>query len=238
MNNKLYSILSIIVLLLGPGFFTPFSVKGEAADAYHAKVVTYYGYLSSVDTFDGTSPKAILISADTGERIELPVETQQQISALGDNDTQYETQYSIIVPTSILVSNLNEKNKWDSSYSVYGTLRQYWSERYSGSNRYVSVSKYEARWVLYDGSVRMSNSKMIAGCLGDFWDGGVCNNTQTYPIGAPTSGRWYTQTPSWAGRYVFVDECCFQAGNSEVTLKRGPTTTWYLYICVDEGSGC
>jgi len=238
MNRKLFTILTILVMLAGSGLFSPVSAQAEWTLERTVKVVDNSEYPASAHAPDEASPKAVLINADTGQRVDLPIETQQFVLAFGHLNTQYETRYNIVVPTSILVSNMNEKSKWDSTYSVYGTLRQYWSERFSGADRYVSVSKYEARWVLYDSSVRMSSAKMIAGCYGQFWDGGMCSSSQTYSIGTPTSGRWYTQTPSWAGRYVFVNECCFQAGNSEVTLKRGSTTTWKLNICVDEGSGC
>jgi len=238
MYKKIISILSILVVLTGSGLFSPVSAQAEASLEHCGKGIDSLECSSTASGPDLASPNAVLINADTGQRIELAIETQQHVVAIGQNNIQYETQYSILVPTSILVSNMNEKSKWDSTYSVYGTLRQYWSERFSGTDRYVSVSKYEARWVRYDSSVMMSSAKIIAGCYGEFWDGGMCSNSQTFSIGTPASGTWYTRTPSWAGRYVFVDDCCFQAGNSEVTLKRGPTTTWKLFICVDEGSGC
>jgi hypothetical protein len=238
MYKKLISILSILVVLTGSGLFFPVSAQAQASLEHCGIGIDSLECPSSTNGPDLVSPNAVLINVDTGQRIELIIEIQQHVVAIEKNNIQYETLYNILVPTSILVSNMNEKSKWDSTYSVYGTLRQYWSERFSGYQRYVSVSKYEARWIPYDYSVTMSNAKMTAGCFGEFFDGGMCADLQTKYIGTPSAGGWYTLTPSWAGRYVFVSEENYQAGNSEVTLKRGPSTTWKLEICVAEGGGC
>jgi len=114
---------------------------------------------------------------------------------------------------------------------VYGTLQQHYYEIWYDGLKWVKVTKYIAKWVLYDSSVSMKNAKINAGCLGDFFDGGVCSQWQTKSIGTPTSGNWYTLTPSWAGRYVSVGGGMFQEGNSIVTLQRG-SSTWTLQVNV------
>lgn len=234
MKAKLYLSLSLLCALFILTPWLPLQQSQDVLSRAFAAPLSSSERLSSTHAAEESSPKAVLVNLETGQRIELRVEIQQHIVALGHRKTEY----NVLVPTVILASNVNEKSKWDSSYSVYGTLRQYWSERFSGTNRYVAVSKYEARWVLYDYSVSMSNAKIAMYCFGEFWDGGMCNFGEVKGVGVPTSGVWYSRSPSWANRYVLVScSWCYQEGRSQVTLKRGGST-WKLEICVDEGYGC
>jgi hypothetical protein len=57
--------------------------------------------LHSASWSDFVSPNAVLINADIGQRIELAIEIQQHVVAVEQNNIQYETLYSILVPTSI-----------------------------------------------------------------------------------------------------------------------------------------
>lgn len=77
---------------------------------------------------------------------------------------------------------------------------------------------------------------MRAACLGEFVDGGFCNQSQDRSVGTPTSGQWYDQYPSWAGRYVITNESAYQAGRADITLSRGGST-WYLDVCISQGGG-
>lgn len=239
MKKNLHTIISIILVVTVGLFssFPAFAQEGVTSVSYQSPV-GISEYQSTTNSLSATTPKAFLVNSETGQSIELPIVVQQDIVAVELQETTYRNQYSILVPTSILESDMNERSKWDSSYSVYGTIRQYYSEKFYGSRRYVSVSKYQARWILYDSSVKMSSANMLLGCYGEFWDGGMCSKSITYSIGTPSSGIWYTKIPSWSGKYVEVScDVCFQAGTSIVTLKR-KTSTWKLKICVDEGNGC
>jgi len=73
---------------------------------------------------------------------------------------------------------------------------------------------------------------MNAGCLGEAWPGSkpcIPEKSQSRWIGVPTVGAKYSLTPSWAGNYIATGGMAgYQAGNSKVQLKRGPTTTWWL----------
>jgi len=213
MNKKVLHVLLSVLLVLS------FAASTAEAQSKAPPSVAY--------------PKLVIKNWETGQKIELPVEVKTSDYGSG----LYGIQYDMAIPASILAANVAQDAKWDSTYSVYGTLQQYYWEMNYGGVRWVKVDKYMVKWTRSDSTVSMSNANQKAGCFGDFYDGGVCSKSETKTIGTPTSGTWYTQVPSWASKYVSVGGIMFQAGNATVTLKRGGAT-WSLFLCVAQGGGC
>ena len=178
-------------------------------------------------------PTAVVWSPSTGKQAHIPIQQQHSVLQNGQHLAVYEAD----VPSAVLASLVDSKQKWDSSLSVKVTIWMYYDEFSYQNDTYVSISKYETKWQRYDSSVSMSNASMNAGCMGDSWDGPAeeClpENYANKSIGTPTSGTIYRLNPSWAGHYIYIG---YQAGNSRVQLKRGPTTTWWLEICIWKGS--
>ncbi len=178
------------------------------------------------------SPTALVWSPSTGRQAEVQVREQLLFVQDGQSLTVYEAE----IPSSLLASLVESRQAWDSTWAVKVTIWMYFNTFNYGGATWVSVSKYETRWDLYDISVAMRNASMNAGCMGDSWDGPPeeCE-PEAYAqrwIGNPTSGTVYRQTPPWAGHYIALG---YQAGNSKVQLRRG-TTAWWLEICIFKGS--
>lgn len=143
------------------------------------------------------------------------------------------------ITPALLSSLVKSDQAWDSSRAVLVTIWMYYNKFTSGGIPWVSVSRYATRWQLYDYSVSMRNARINAGCFGESWDAPpeecLPEQSQQRWIGAPTSGTTYSLSPSWAGHYISIVDVNYQAGSSTVQLKRG-TTTWWLSICIWEGS--
>ena len=175
-------------------------------------------------------------SPATGRQAHIPA--QQRLSTF--QDEQAVTIYDIEITPVILASLVDSSQKWDSSRAVKVTIWMYWNGFDSGGLTWVSIGKYTTMWQIYDSSVRMSNASMNVGCAGEAWPGSkpcIPPKSQSGWIGTPTPGTQYSVTPSWAGNYTATGGLLgYQAGNSRVQLKRGPTTTWWLEICIFKGS--
>ncbi len=182
------------------------------------------------------APAAVVWSPSTGRQALIPVREQFSALQAGGLMRVYEAE----VTPAILASVVDSRQKWDSSSAVLVTIWMYYNAFDYGGATWVSVSRYATRWQLYDSSISMRNARMNAGCLGDSWDGPPeeCEPpaSQQRSIGAPTSGTIYSLYPSWAGHYIEITpEGGYQAGSSTVQLKRG-TATWWLSICIYQGS--
>lgn len=180
-------------------------------------------------------PAVLVRSPSTGRQARLEARERQYLLFGGQALAVYEAD----IPASILASLVDSGQKWDSSRAVLVTIWMYYNQFEHAGRTYVAVSKYENRGQLYDSSVRMTNASMNAGCAGlarqepvQCWPDTVYT---TRRIGTPISGTVYRLTPPWAGHYVELYPG-FQAGNSKVQLRRGPTTTWWLEICIHKGS--
>jgi len=146
----------------------------------------------------------------------------------------FEAEYVVEIPTAILASSdYNEKVRSDPTLSARVTIRQYVSETYSGGLPYVAVHYYQGRWERLDPAVTATQLRINAVCWGEFLDtGATCNNNTWSPSYInPGSGTWRSYTPSWAGRYVSINDAYHQSGSTKVWLKRG-TTTWTFTVTV------
>jgi hypothetical protein len=174
-------------------------------------------------------------SPATGRQATIPA--QQRLSAFQDGQTVIV--YDAEVTPTVLASLIDSSQKWDSSRAVKVTIWMYWNGFDYGGLTYVSVSKYQTMWQLYDSTVSMRSASMNAGCSGEAWSGSIScipPKSQSRWIGTPTSGVRYSLSPSWAGNYIATGYLIgYQAGNSKVQLKRG-TATWWLQICIYKGS--
>ena len=175
---------------------------------------------------------AVLTNNETGQRFELPVTTR--IQAIGPD--VYEVQYQAEIPTAILRGDYDEKSRIDPTYSARVTIHQNYSEKYIGGIPYVAVYYYKGRWERLDPAVACTKLNVVASCWGEYPDHGRCEKVETRTVLNPGNGTWYQKTPSWAGRYITVNDLNFQRGKTIVYLKRG-STTWTFEVVISKGGG-
>jgi hypothetical protein len=185
------------------------------------------------------APKAFLINSATGERIELPVQVYSEYLGNGKYVSTYTTGVSFFSPniSNAPLANLKSDCHWDTSYSVQSCMNAYYSEETTISGKYaVSIDHYNYKWYRADTQVSMSGAYARAMCFGYFEPSGTCVYEQRLNIGSPSSGSWYTISPSWRGRFVDITPSSGQVGHMWVHLTRG-TRGWDMGWCMSVGGG-
>lgn len=145
--------------------------------------------------------------------------------------------YEALVPSEVLSSLVDSKQRWGNTYAVKVTIWMYYDQIYQGSYEYTNVHKYQTRWDVYDFSVSLHNGVMRAGANGEKLDGSQFGeHIAVTPSFTPSAGQIYTLWVPW-NEYINTTtaEFGYQAGSSEVTLWRG-SDRWNLSICIYKGS--
>jgi hypothetical protein len=145
--------------------------------------------------------------------------------------------YEALVPTKVLSSLVDSKQRWDSTYAVKVTIKMYYDQIYQGGYEFTNAHQYQTRWDVYDYSVSLHNAVMRAGANGEKLDGSQFGeHSVESPPFSPSTGQVYTLQVPW-NEYIntTTNEFGYQAGYSEVTLQRG-LARWNLSICIYKGS--
>lgn len=177
---------------------------------------------------------AVLVNDITGEKYELPVVTTLRLD-MGQGI--YISEYQVEIPTAILLgSEYVEIGKPDDTHSALVKIYQNFSQIFVRGTEWVAVSFYKGSFEMLDPVVRCTKLEVKAECSGEFLDGGICDKIENKVWNYPTNGQWYTNTPSWSGRFVQVSEAgTFQGGKTIVTLKRGSTTWTFTLSLINQG---
>jgi len=181
--------------------------------------------------------KVKIVAPQTGQEAFLSAVLMQKEVIYSEEYPQTQEAYEIQVPTSILNSLVDSKQSWDSTYAVKVTIWMHYDKIYQDHHEYTNARRYEAKWELYDSSVRLRDAQMRAGAAGAILGGGYYTpHVASKWIGTPSLGRIYTLWVPWD---VYINtttaETGYQAGNSQVTLQRG-STQWDLFICIYQSS--
>lgn len=113
-------------------------------------------------------------------------------------------------------------SKWDSSYSVQAYSRFYYKTKVVKSTTRGKVTKVTGGWKIADSSVKLSGRKVTAGTSGF----PSLTQSKTY---SPTSNTFSYDTPtSWD--YVSLEVGHTMGVNTQVTLKRGTSSSWTLKL--------
>ena len=180
--------------------------------------------------------RAVLYSLDTGDRVELPIKVQDiQLELSAAADSQNVEGYVVELPRNLL-QNMDQRQRWDQTYSVRVTFQMYYSERYVSDGREVALDYYMSKWEKFDYSVSWRDAHIYMGCF-DGRNNQICpGSPQTAWINPVVSGYWYPATTTWQGVYVLMNDFGSQAGWSRITLSRG-SSTWQLELCISQGGG-
>lgn len=168
--------------------------------------------------------KAYLLNNSTKEKFELPVKVKE-------SENGKSASYEVIV----MSGSLSETHyKWDTTAGVKLTVTQYYDETWVG-NQKVALDRSTAKWQKTDNTITIKNALVRSAVWGyRASDGTFLSKSETKTIGTPSLNTWYTQTPSWRGTYIIIDDIAYQATSASSTLVRGGSS-WTLQLCVSQG---
>ena len=143
---------------------------------------------------------------------------------------------SVDIPEEILEGRAGAE-AWD--YDSTRSVKIYVYISYSclfDEVQYMKLSQVKGKWIQLDGDVSCTTLKVAARCYGDFYTTGFCNRYNYGNVSYPTSGVYYSLTPSWSTQYVNITYLGYsQQGITTAYLKRG-ISTWSATIYL--GNAC
>lgn len=184
-------------------------------------------------------PKVVIeiSSPETGRKQSFPLflKPQDQFSLHVEGASQIGVEYAI--PTSILDSLVDSKQKWDNSYAVKVTMWMEFDQIFRGGSEFTDADVYRVKWDIVDSTVSLRNAMMSTGAQGETLQG-TYSGQHIARSGSftPLPGVVYLLSVPW-DMYVntTTEFTGFQAGNSLVTLQRGGSQ-WDLFLCIYQGS--
>ncbi len=179
------------------------------------------------------SAVATLVNDMTGVNFDLPIAARYEENGRDG----YQIEYLVDIPTAILAGDTEVTvSKYDPTKSARISILQNFSQQYRHGTEYVAVFYHKGRCQIFSPSVRCTELQITSKCNGEFLGGGYCRRAETRMWRNPANGFWYRQRPSWAGKYVTVNELgYYQGGIARAKLKRGNTTWTFEVRILNQG---
>jgi hypothetical protein len=207
--------LTIIVFMITSMVFAPSTGR---LNSQNAETSIYE------DRITGT-----ITNLTTGDSYQIPVVASTH--QIGVN--KFQTEYIAEIPHSVLTSS-SEKSDEDPTLSARVYILQNYDHAVYGGLDYVRVNYYKGKWERLDSQVSCTRLDIKASVFGEVYGGGQINKSETNTVNNPANNMYYTETPSWAGQYVSINDTYLQRGTSTVYLLRG-VTSWSFSVNVCQG---
>lgn len=195
------------------------------------------------DAPERLTEKGFLKNRRTGERVEIPVEVQQEHlqdghdvvksfvriprELLGMSTVVKGPGYALAIP----LDTEHTYGTCDGSNAVCATLTQY----FSTSGKHVAIDYTKGMWQRMDSQVSWSNAYLEAACYGLIMNtSNMCNDVKRQTVGDPSSGQWYNHYVWWDGTYVETGDVAYVSERNYITITRGGSQ-WDLGFCISEG---